>query len=64
MAELARLSGARIGGYEWLAARLESFALRRAAGVFCNTAYTEGLVRPRAPKTWRVSGYSMTFAAL
>src|SRR6185312_6563280 len=54
MAELARLFGARIGSYEWLASRLENFALRRTAGVFCNSAYTESLVRPRARKVWRV----------
>jgi glycosyltransferase involved in cell wall biosynthesis len=54
MAELARLFGARLGGYHWCAARLENFALRRPAGVLCNSAYTEGLVRPRAQKVWRV----------
>ncbi|HEY5233207.1 MAG TPA: glycosyltransferase family 4 protein [Verrucomicrobiae bacterium] len=54
MAELARLFPTRMGSYGWLAARLENFALRRTAGVFCNSAYTEGLVRPRARKTWRV----------
>jgi glycosyltransferase involved in cell wall biosynthesis len=55
MAELARLFPAPIGSYGWLSARLENFALRRTAGVFCNSAYTEGLVRPRARKTWRVA---------
>jgi glycosyltransferase involved in cell wall biosynthesis len=54
MAELARLFHARFGSYGWLAARLEDFTLRRTAGVFCNSAYTENLVRPRAKKTWRV----------
>jgi glycosyltransferase involved in cell wall biosynthesis len=54
MAELARLFRARIGSYAWLAARLENFALRRTAGVFCNSAYTESLVHPRAKKVWRV----------
>jgi glycosyltransferase involved in cell wall biosynthesis len=54
MAELARMFGARIGSFGWLAARLENFALRRTAGVFCNSVYTENLVRPRARKTWRV----------
>jgi len=54
MAELARLFPVRIGSYGWLTARLENFALRRTAGVFCNSAYTEGLVRPRACQTWRV----------
>lgn len=54
MAELSRLFRARIGSYYWLAGRLEDFVLRRTAGVFCNSAYTESLVRPRALRTWRV----------
>ena len=55
MAELARLFHARIGSFGWLAARLENFALKRTAGVFCNSAYTERLVEPRAKRVWRVS---------
>jgi glycosyltransferase involved in cell wall biosynthesis len=54
MAELARLFRARIGSYYWLTARLEDFALGRTTGVFCNSAYTESLVRPRTRKVWRV----------
>lgn len=54
MAELARLFRAPVGNYVWLAGKLENFALQRTAGVFCNSAYTESLVRPRAPKVWRV----------
>jgi glycosyltransferase involved in cell wall biosynthesis len=54
MAELARLFRAPVGSYHWLAARLENFALRRTAGVFCNSLYTESLVRPRAKKIWPV----------
>ena len=54
MAELARLFPPRFGSFGWLAARLENYALRRTAGVFCNSAYTEDLVRPRAKKVWRV----------
>ena len=54
MAELARLNRARIGSYGWLTARLENFILPRTAGVFCNSSYTEALVRPRARRTWRV----------
>jgi glycosyltransferase involved in cell wall biosynthesis len=42
------------GTFYWLAARLENFALRRTAGVFCNSAYTEGRVAPRARRVWRV----------
>jgi glycosyltransferase involved in cell wall biosynthesis len=54
MAELARLFRAPIGSFGWVAARLENFALRRTSGVFCNSEYTEGLVRPRARRVWRV----------
>ncbi len=55
MTELARVFHARVGSYAWLASRLETFALKRAGGVFCNSAYTECLVRPRARRTWRVA---------
>ena len=54
MAELARLNRPRIGSYLWLTARLEKFILPRTMGVFCNSVYTEALVRPRARRTWRV----------
>jgi glycosyltransferase involved in cell wall biosynthesis len=54
VAELARLFGDKIGSYAWFSAKLESFALKRTAGVFCNSAYTEKLVRERARRTWRV----------
>ncbi|NCY20972.1 glycosyltransferase [bacterium] len=54
MAELARLFHARLMSFYWLAARLEDFALSRTAGVFCNSAYTQALVKPRNPKTWLV----------
>lgn len=55
MAEMARLFRPRPFTYLWLAARLESFTLRRTDGVFCNSAYTESLVAPRAKRVWRVS---------
>jgi glycosyltransferase involved in cell wall biosynthesis len=54
MREIAAFYRARIGNFYWLSARLEKFALRRTAGVFCNSTYTENLVRPVAAKTWRV----------
>jgi len=54
MAELARLFHYRIGSFMWLAGRIEDFALSRTEGVFCNSAYTEQLVKPRARRTWRV----------
>ncbi len=50
----ARLLRARPGSFYWLAGQLESFALRRSGGVFCNSAYTEDCLRPRATTTWRV----------
>ena len=55
MAELNRLGinfqNQRLFGF--LASRLESHALRRTAGVFCNSAYTESLVTSRSQRTWR-----------
>jgi glycosyltransferase involved in cell wall biosynthesis len=56
MAELNRLGetfkSARLYGI--LASRLETHSLGRTGGVFCNSAYTESLVAPRAKRTWRV----------
>jgi glycosyltransferase involved in cell wall biosynthesis len=54
MAELARMFQARIGSFGWLAARLENFSLKRTAGVFCNSVYTQQLVAPRAQRAWLV----------
>jgi glycosyltransferase involved in cell wall biosynthesis len=54
MKAIAEIYGARPGSFHWLAAKLETVALKRAGGVFCNSAYTENLVAPRARKTWRV----------
>lgn len=54
IAELARLFKARMGSFYWLSARLENFTLKRTAGVLCNSAYTEQLVKPRTRRTWRV----------
>jgi len=63
MAELARLVRPRIGSYLWLAARLENFTLPRTHGVFCNSIYTERLVRPHARKTW-LSPHALRLAFL
>jgi len=54
MRELARLYGAKFPSYEWCAGKLEAFVLPRTGGVFCNSGYTESLVRPVARRTWRV----------
>jgi glycosyltransferase involved in cell wall biosynthesis len=40
--------------YWGASARLETFALKRTSGVFCNSAYTESLVAPRTKHVWRV----------
>jgi glycosyltransferase involved in cell wall biosynthesis len=55
MKALAEYSHARIGSFHWLTARLEALALRRTAGVFCNSTYTENQVALRARRTWRVA---------
>ena len=55
MEALARQFRARVGSFYWLTARLENFTLKRTAGVFCNSSYTEQLVRSRARRTWRVA---------
>jgi len=55
MLGVARTIGATIGSFYWLAARLETYALKRADGVLCNSAYTEKLVQQRtATQIWRV----------
>jgi glycosyltransferase involved in cell wall biosynthesis len=54
MTELARIFKAPLGTSAWLAAQLESIALQRTRGVFCNSEYTESLVKPRSTKTWCV----------
>src|SRR5579884_1479084 len=54
MVELARLFKAPMGSSAWLASQLETITLQRTRGVFCNSEYTENLVKPRAAKTWRV----------
>jgi glycosyltransferase involved in cell wall biosynthesis len=40
--------------YYWLASKLETHALRRTAGVFCNSNHTRHLVEGRTRKTWLV----------
>ena len=57
MAEINRLfpaSEAWLRCFQWGTCRLEDYALKTTSGVFCNSAYTEKLVAPRAQKTWRV----------
>jgi glycosyltransferase involved in cell wall biosynthesis len=52
MCQMARVLAARWGTFHWWAARLENYVLKRTAGVFCNSRYTEGLVRQRTCQTW------------
>jgi glycosyltransferase involved in cell wall biosynthesis len=54
MLEMARVGREPIGSFIWLAARFENYALKRTAGVFCNSKYTESRVRDRASRTWHV----------
>lgn len=54
MAEIQRLGYHGHKLYGRLASLLESYALRRTAGVFCNSLYTRGIVAPRAKETWLV----------
>jgi glycosyltransferase involved in cell wall biosynthesis len=54
MLDAARVARARFGSFLWCAARLENFVLKRTSGVFCNSRYTEQVVRPRARRTWLV----------
>jgi glycosyltransferase involved in cell wall biosynthesis len=55
MTKMVSVLGARPGSFYWFASLLESFSLRRTAGVFCNSRFTEELVRARCRKTWLVS---------
>ncbi len=54
MREISKVVQVRFGSYYWAASLLESFALRRTAGVLCNSRYTEAMVRHRCRKTWLV----------
>jgi glycosyltransferase involved in cell wall biosynthesis len=56
MAELNRLGNTFQDApvYGFLASQLETHALRKTGGVFCNSAYTESLVAPHSRKSWRV----------
>jgi glycosyltransferase involved in cell wall biosynthesis len=54
MTEMVSVLRARPGSFYWFASLLESFSLRRTAGVFCNSRFTEEAVRARCRKTWQV----------
>jgi len=54
MREISKVVPVQLGSYNWMAERLESFALRRTAGVLCNSRFTQAAVRDRCRKTWLV----------
>lgn len=54
MRELARFNQARPLSYHWVAALLESIALRRTDGVVCISSYTRSLVGSLPPRVWTV----------
>ena len=54
MRAIAKINGAKIGSFFWLAEKLETRTLKKTSGVFCNSAYTESLVAARTGQTWRV----------
>jgi glycosyltransferase involved in cell wall biosynthesis len=54
MRGVAEAVNPHFGTYLWCAAFLERLTLPRTQGVFCNSAYTESMVRPIARRTWRV----------
>jgi glycosyltransferase involved in cell wall biosynthesis len=54
MKDSARVLKARPGSFHWLASRLETVALKRTSGVFCNSRYTQGVIAPRTRRTWLV----------
>lgn len=54
MAEMARKFPPKFFSFGWWAPHFESYALRRTEGVFCNSSFTEQLVKGHARRTWRV----------
>jgi glycosyltransferase involved in cell wall biosynthesis len=62
---IARINRVRPLGYEWLAARLETFTLPRTAGIVCITKYTQAAVADLARRTWVVpNAVDETFFAI
>jgi glycosyltransferase involved in cell wall biosynthesis len=54
MQQISRLNLLGAKGYYWLASTLETHALKRTNGVFCNSRHTRSLVEPRTKTTWLV----------
>ena len=55
MRAIAKSFQSRPGSFHWITAHLETLALKKTGGVFCNSAYTESVVAPATKKTWRVA---------
>jgi glycosyltransferase involved in cell wall biosynthesis len=51
---IAKTTDARPFSFWWFQAKLESFVFPMFDGVFCNSAFTQSLVNPRAKRTWLV----------
>ncbi len=54
MDRIYRMNLLGASSYYWLAAKLETHALGRTAGIFCNSSHTRSLVGNRTRKTWLV----------
>lgn len=54
MQRIHRMKLLGANSYYWLASKLETHALARTAGVFCNSIHTRSLVEGRTQKTWLV----------
>lgn len=54
MQRIHRMKLLGANSYYWLASKLETHALGRTAGVFCNSIHTRSLVEGRTRKTWLV----------
>jgi glycosyltransferase involved in cell wall biosynthesis len=54
MQQIFRMKLLGANSYYWLASTLETHALKRTNGVFCNSTHTRSLVENRTRKTWLV----------
>jgi glycosyltransferase involved in cell wall biosynthesis len=52
MARIREITGAKFPSYYWMAANLESLALKRADGIIALTNYTQKRVESKARQTW------------
>lgn len=55
MQQIHRMKLLGANSYYWLASTLETHALKRTNGVFCNSFHTRSLVENRTRKTWLVA---------